>query len=356
MANYSTARWNAFNFKVGEMMKQPEFKSKPSTALMKFLKNRNFLIPASVYEQVLGTKQTDQDTVYVQLLNKQAVGTGSARAYNHTGSINDSTRVEAKFTTYTTDFTYSIKAADRNIWGLADMVSAQILSACIDLHGAIETALMTNLNTNKSQVERYTAAGSGTLRSGVWDATNHIFQIANTDYDLWMQRARGFMREQYYKNGLFEAIVDETLGQKGEYLIQQGQGNNANLGWQAAGINGDITQELTLDSGYVGMGYIFPVGGIGILDWIPSLNKQSWGTPEGAGGFYHSIPDPLGSGLTFAVHEYYAGADNQNVAGETQDVNVHVEISVDLAPVIAPMSTAKASPVFKFGVLSAGGN
>lgn len=351
MANYSTARWEAFQYKLNELMQKPEFKYKPSPALMKFMKNSDFLIPASEKERVLGVKQSDQDTVYVNLLNKQSITTGSARAYNHTGSINDSTREELSFTTYAADFTYSKKATDRVIWAEAEMVSAQMLSAIIDLHSAIETALMTNLNTNKSQVERYTAAGSGTLRSGTWDATNYILQIANSDYDLWMQRSKGFMREQYYRDGQFETIVDETLNQKAEYLIQQGQGNSVNFGWQALGLMGDVTQELTLDAGYVGMGYIFPVGSIGIVPWIPRMNRQGFGDPGAAGGFYTSMPDPLGSGLTFAVHEYYEGADNNSAAGETQDVNVHVEISVDLAPLVAPMSTANASPLFKFGVL-----
>ena len=112
------------------------------------------------------------------------------------------------------------------------------------------------------------------------------------------------------------------------------------------------TQELTLDSGFIGEGYIFPVGGIGIVPWIPRMNREGFGSSDSVGGFYTSIPDPLGSGLTFAVHEYFGGADNQNAAGETQDINVNVEISVDLAPLVAPMSTSNAAPVYKFGILS----
>ena len=37
---------------------------------------------------------------------------------------------------------------------------------------------------------------------------------------------------------------------------------------------------------------------------------------------------------------------------ETQDINVQVEISIDLGPVDAPMSTANANPITKFGLLS----
>jgi len=351
MANYADNRWTAFQYKLNELMNMPEFKHKPSPVLMKYLKNTDFLIPASEKERALGVKQSDQDTVEINLINKQSISTGAARAYNHTGSINDGQKAAVTFTTTAADFTYSKKGADRTIWELADQVSKQIRSAAIALHDQIETTLLARLNTVKSQVVQTTTPTNP--RSGVWDYTNYIFGVTNAEYDLWMQKVRGFMREQYYKGGVFDVVLDETLWQKGEFLVQQGAGNSTNLAWQNAGLDpgNSPTQELTLDSGYEGMGYIFPVGTIGILPWIPQLNRSGDGHPGDAGGLYTTIPDPLGSGLTFAVHEYYAGADNDSGAGETQDVNVHVELSVDLGPVEAPESTSNANPVYKFGVL-----
>ena len=348
MANYDGARWAAFQYKLSELMNKPEFKFKPSPALMKFKEFSGFLIPASEKERILGVKQTDQDTVSVNIINKQSISTGSARAYNHKGSINDSTTETLTYTTYAGDFTYSVKAADRLIFSQSEIVAKQMLSTIIALHEAIETALLANLNTNKSQV-----VNSLTPKSGTWDAANFLFGIANTDENVWMQRVRGFMREQYFK-GTYAAILDEVLWQSAEFNIQQGAGNASNLAWQAAGINpGDQpTQELTLDDDFVGEGYIFPVGTIGIDDWIPRLNRDGFGASGAIGGFYTKMLDPLGSKLVFAIHEYQAGADNQSAAGETQDVNVHVEISVDIAPLVAPMSTANQSPVYKFGLLS----
>lgn len=346
MANYADSRWAAFQYKVSEMMQRPEFKFKPSPALMKYLKNTDFLIPASEKERVLGVKQSDQDTVELNFINKQTIATGSARAYNHTGSINDSTKVTASFTTYAADFTYSLKSSDRTSWELADIIAKQIRSASIALHASIETAALARMNTYKSQV-----VTSAAPKSGTWDAVNHVFGIAQTDKDLWMQKLKGFMREQYYRGVGFDAVVDEYLYQLGEHLIQQGQGNATNLGWQSVGLMADVTEELTTDAGYVGMGYAFAEGTIGVIPWIPKLNRQNYGDPGKVGGLYTTIPDPLGSGLTFAVHEYQEAADNQNGAGETQDVNTHVELSIDLAFVEDVMSTANASPIFKFGLL-----
>lgn len=225
------------------------------------------------------------------------------------------------------------------------MQADQIMSAVIALHEEIESGQTTWLNTNKSQVVK-----SVTPRSCGWDNTNFKALITATDYSRWMQRIKGFMREQKY-NGNYQAIVDEALYQEGEYLVQQGQGNSTNLGWQAMGLKGDVSQNITVASGSTGSGFIFPAGTVGIIPWIPQLNRKNFGDASQIGGFYTTLKDPFGSGLVFAVHERYEAADNQNTSGETQDVNVYVEISVDLAPIKAPMSTANESPIFLFDVL-----
>jgi hypothetical protein len=56
--------------------------------------------------------------------------------------------------------------------------------------------------------------------------------------------------------------------------------------------------------------------------------------------------------MTFAVHEYATGADNDGAGSETQDVDIEVEVSVDLGPLKAPMSTSNASSIFKAGKLN----
>jgi hypothetical protein len=350
MSNYSTARWSAFQYALDQMMAKPEFAYKPSPTLQKYLKNTGFLISASEKERILGVKQSDQDTVQVNLLNKQATTAATARAAAHTGNINDSTLTTATFSTKAAKFKYSIKGSDRTIWTLADQVAAQVRSACIDLHGVIETALLATLNTSKSQ-----EVVSLTPKSGLWDATNFIFQVYNADSDLFLQKIKGFMREQYLRGGVYDVIFDEGLYQKAESIIAQGAGNSTNLAWQGMGIDALVSQELTVDENYSGMGYIFEPGSIGILPWIPKLNRTpgGFGDTYASGGFYYSIPDPLGSGLTFAVHEYATAADNASNAGETQDIDIQVEISVDYAPIIPTLSTANKSGVYKFGVVGA---
>ena len=345
MANYSTARWEAFQYKLNELMNKPENKHAPSPTLMLRLRNTDFLIGASEKERAIKTKKSDQDTVYVNILKLQSISTGSARAAAHTGSKNDSERTTANFTTYDADFAFSMKSSQRTIWSQAEQYAQGLLSAAIALHAAIESDMVTALNTNRNQ-----SVISETPQSCGWDASNFIAQIAGADKERWMQRLKGFMREQYY-NWPVDAIVDEYLYQEAVHVLSQGGGNATNYGYQAEGLGLSVSQGLTLPSGYDGVGFAAPVGSLGVLPWIPEMNEQGFGDPGSVGGFYTKIPDPLGSGLEFAVHERYVAADNENTDGETQDINVHVEVSVDLAPIDAPMSTSNANPVNKFGLL-----
>lgn len=346
MANYADSLWLAAQYKLDEMMQKPEFKHKPSAALSVFLKNTNMLIPASAREAAWNQKPSDQVPVTVKNLAKHTVALGAARAYNHTGAIGDSMTVTPTYTTYSRKFKYSVKQADRNVFALAEMIAAEVRSAAIDLHAGIETALMANLNTNKSQV-----VADLNPQSGTWDAANFLFGVLNADKAQYFQYLKMFMGEQYY-GGSFDVINNMRAMAQAMYLGQQGQGNATNLGWQIDGLNMVASTELANAAGYDWMSYIIPEGTIGILAWIPTLNRQGFGETFRVGGRYSTIADPLGSGLTFAVHEYAVGADNQADAGETQDIDVEVEISIDLAPIIAPMSTANASPIFKAGQLS----
>jgi hypothetical protein len=250
------------------------------------------------------------------------------------------------FTTYSAAFKYSVKQADRVIWNEAEMVAKQILSAAIALHSDIESDALAQLDTDKSQEVVSTSPQGGT-----WDESNYIFQVASADNDRFMQRVKGFMRQQYYR-GMIDLVVDEYLLQEAEYLLAQGAGNSANTQFQAMGLDPVGTTESIVSGDYMGMGYAFEKGTIGMVDWIPNLNRQGFGDTFKNGGLYTTIPDPLGSGLTFAVHEYATGADNNSTYGATQDVDIEVEISVDIAFEEAPQSTANASPIFKFGVQS----
>jgi hypothetical protein len=345
MANYTDSVEAAANYKLNEMMLKPEFKVKPSAALSVFTKNTNFLIPASERERQWNQKPSDSTTVTVKTLNKQSTTNASARAAAHTGSINDSSTVNATYTIYAQKFKYSIKQADKDIFMLGEMIAAQFRSAFIDWHERVETALISSLDTNRSQ-----AVVSVTPQSGTWDNSNFWFGVSNSERDFYFQHIQSFMREQYY-NPTYDVINNVGADIVMAQIAQQGGGNSTNLGWQLPGIDGVVSTGFANETGYDFMSYILKQGTIGILPWIPTLNRQGFGDIFQEGGKYSTMPDPLGSGLTFAVHQYATAADNATPA-ETQDIDIQVEISCDLAPFYAPETTSNANPVFKVGLLT----
>jgi hypothetical protein len=345
MANFADSVWNAAQYKLNEMMQKPEFKHKPSAALSVFLKNTQFLIPASERERLWNQKPSDSIGVTIKTLDKQTTTAASARAAAHTGNNNDATTTTATYVTYAQKFKYSIKESDKHVFNLAEMVAAQIRSASIALHAVVETAYLALLNTYKTQV-----VVSSSPQSGTWDGTAFIFEVNSSQANFYFQRLIAFMQEQYY-SGNFDVVNNMAASISAGQLVQQGQGNQTNLGWQMMGLNMVTSTEYTNPTGYTQASYIIPEGTIGVLPWIPDLNRRGFGDTFGNGGSYRTMPDPLGSGLTFAVHEYATGADTNSTYGETQDIDIQVEISVDLAPVIAPMSTSNLTPIVKAGLL-----
>ena len=345
MANFADAVWNAAQYKLSELMQMPEYKRKPSAAVSIFQKNTDFLIPASQRESAWNQKESDQRVVEISTINKQASNAVTARAAAHTGNNGDATKTTVTYVTRGEKFKYSIKQADGHVFTQAEMLAKQLLSAIHNLHDTLETYLVTYLNTYRSQV-----VVSSSPIGGAWDSANYVFEVAYADRDLFYQKVKGFMRQQYY-GGQFDMLSDEWGTQKAEFLIQQGQGNSSNLAWQMLGLNGYNSQEITLGTNQLTTDYIVPVGTIGLLNWIPKQNREGFGDTFLVGGAYRSLPDPLGSGLVFAVHEYASAADNNATYGETQDIDVQVEITTDIAPVKAPMSTSNLTPIFKVACL-----
>ncbi len=347
MANFADVVWNAAQYKIPEIMQRPEFKHKPSSTLLALKQGGAMLIPASERERIWATKASDSQTVEAYMLVKQATTAVTARAAAHTGNNNDGSKTTLSFVTRGRTFKHSIKQADKNVFSIGEALAAQLRSAAIDLHGTLETYFLGLLNTNKSQVVVSTSP-----KSVAWDDTNYIAQISAGSENVPFQKIRGFMREQYY-DGQLMSVLGEYLYQKAEFLMQQGNGNATNYGWQLQGLGLAPSQEITADAGYMDMGYVWPMGTVGFLDWIPRLNRNGFGDTFQVGGKYRTMPDPLGSGLMLAVHERATAADNNATVGETQDIDIEYEVSIDVAFLKAPMSTSNASPIFKFGLLEA---
>ena len=339
MANYTATQLLNARFRFNEMFKRPEMRPKPNPVLELAMRETNMLVPA--FESI---KNSDNRTKKTHILNRASTTSGTARTHSHTGAVGDSSIATLTWVTRSRAFKMSAKMGDRNEESWAEMFANRLLTAIMDLHEDIETYAVAWLNTNKSQVVQ-----SLTPKNVTWDATNYLAKVAAADQDWFTMYAKSFMAQQHYSWGL-DCVADARLYALVEQALNQGGGNSTNLGFQAGGIEYvPSIDDLTNPTGVNASGYLIPKGTFGIIPWIPRVNRENYkkGIYE-----YSNIGDPMGTGLVFAVHSYTAGADNSSTFGETQDVNIFYEVSIDFTLVKSMISTSNETPIFKIGLLN----
>ena len=95
---------------------------------------------------------------------------------------------------------------------------------------------------------------------------------------------------------------------------------------------------------------------VAMIPWIPKQNRKPLNMEKAMSfnGDYGSISIPE-LGVDFAIHAYAERAVNSGNNGETQDLTMNFEISVDFAYASAPLSAlrgANDSVIYTAGVLS----
>lgn len=342
MPNYGASVLAKAQVMLNQRFQQAEMRMKPSSTFMMLLKNRNFLVPDL---KELRTREDRPTKAYLK--NRAQRAAGSTRTHNHTGAVADSTEIDITYDTYSDVFQTSLKRADNNLLSDAEILSHEIENAFINLHESIETALVAWLDTNKNQVS---APPSGTLKRATFNATNDVYEIASGDSDEFISIMKSVFRQEKYSSGMFDGVFDSTLVSRDEFKANQGTGNSTNLGYQYMGI--DVMESIEIsDANYLnGLGFAWPMGMAGILDWIPRQNRSGKGDFETVLGGFGSITDPM-TGLQFAVHGYTERGDTSASNGNSQDEITEWEVSIDLSPNYAEITTANQTPIFAFGQL-----
>lgn len=92
---------------------------------------------------------------------------------------------------------------------------------------------------------------------------------------------------------------------------------------------------------------------IGAIPWIPMQNRKALNPTLATSynGDYGMIPVPE-LGTNIAIHSYGERADNSAVNGETQDVTINIELSIDFGFVPAPLSVSTETVIFTSGILA----
>lgn len=314
---------------------EAEMRKKQSAALLMAMKNNDVLIPS---HRILRTR--DDRAVSAYIMKRSQRTPASARAALHTGNRGDSFELAMSWETFADPFSMSVKQLDNNVFSFDQAFANELRNAAINIHEAIETAGIDYLIANRTQVNAATAGGS-------FNAANDAFEIAATDQERFYQIAKSMMRQNKYK-GMFDVIASPKTFIDAEFYLNQGNANAVNTAFQFAGLN--IAESIELeDANYPGgISLIMPEGNFGVLPWIPKQNREGWGDGElNEVGRFMSLPDPLGSGMDFALSVYAKREDNSAANGQAQDVTLQFELSVDVAWVLAPLSTATESVVYE---------
>ncbi|MFA6619307.1 MAG: hypothetical protein WCT23_09600 [Candidatus Neomarinimicrobiota bacterium] len=335
MANYAASLKQKAQLRLNEMMQMPEFRYKSNPALMLALKNSGITLPA--YNDYLNGKSSDQRDVETLMIIRSSEDLGTARAYNHTGSLGDSAATALTWNTFTRTFKYTLKQEDRNQFNATEIFAKQLYNAFIDINNGIGTAAQAFLSTNKNQVSVSSPKGA------TWDATAQAYVIDAVDQERYIQKIKSIMRQDYF-NGMYDVIADSLKYQDLEHYAAQGSGNETNYGYQYSGLNIAESTEMDVPDGYNGGAYIMPVGTFAALPWIPKKNIEGWGSYNDSIGGYGTVVDPI-SGLTMAYHQYASGADNDTSGSETQDVDFQCEVSIDLGFTTAPINVTNKSVI-----------
>jgi hypothetical protein len=340
VANFSPSNLVKAQALLKQRFNEAELRRKQSAALAVAMKNQDLLIPG---HQQLRTRE--DRTVEAYIMKRTSRTTGTARAYNHTGTRGDSMAVALTWSRFSDVFTLSLKMMDNNIFSFEQALANSIYNTALNLHSSIETAGINYLKANRTQVN---AGGP----SGSFNGTNFAYEIALANKPRYSQIAMAMMNKNKYV-GAVDVIASPEIYLDAQFYASQGTNNATNYGFQFAGLNYIQSIELA-DSNYAaGVSMVIPEGLFGVLPWIPKQNREGSGDYNSVLGGYGSIPDPLGTGLDYALHAYAQRADTSASNGDTQDVVMEFELSIDIAWLTAPLSVANETPIFEVAQLSA---
>lgn len=342
-AGYTTSLLLAAQAKLAQRFQAPEFKHEMYYLIRLMLDRGRNLLQNGTYEAY---KTSDQRVVYGYVFAKRSIAAGSARAGNHAlVALGDTQQVTITNTIVSANYGTTLKTGGRNLFTRAETLAADLQSASISINDTIEAAIATYLSTYKTQVN---GADGGHAKFGAWDGTKFAWEVPAVSEKWFIQYIREIMGINDY-TGPLDLVCDPSAFALIQQYMQQGSSNETNTGWQFENLN-IVKSRRVADTDYNGTVYAMPSGTVGMVNRIPTENKEGF---VGKEVNYDNMPDPFGTGLDMAVHYYESAYDGNAAGSETQDLTFEYENSTDYGLVKAPLSGgATYSTIYKFGLLA----
>lgn len=343
MANFDTGNLLTAQTIINKKYATPEMRMKPSPAFALLLRNTGF-----IGEDVTTLKTRDDRPFEVHLLSRTKRTSGSSRAYNHTGTLDDSMKVTPTWTTKSDKTAISLKLLDKSVHDFNTVLANKLEQCMMNIIEDEETAAIAYLAAQKTQYSATLQSGTGTFNT-----TNDTFEIAAENKLKFYQHLKSIFRQNKHTTQL-DVIADPLMYIESQHLAAQGAGNNTNTNYQFdPSLN--IVESIELaDNNYTnGLVIAMPKDSVGALTWIPKQNRQGWGDYNSYVGGYGTMRDPWGLGLLFAVHGYASRTDTSATNGDTQDVTMEFEVSLDVSFNKAPLSGSNSETIiYQAGLIS----
>lgn len=321
MANFSVGNLLTAQTMVADKYKSPEMRMKPAPAFGLLSSNDNFLV---VGAETLKTR--DDRAIEAHLLSRTKRTAGSARAHNHTGTIDESQKVTLSWTTKSDKFAISLKLLDASVFDFNTVLANKMEQACMNILEDKETEAIAYLVAQR-------ATQQPSLKGASFTAINDAIEISAANATSFLQRVKSVMKQNYF-GGLIDVIADSNMQISFNQQAAQGAANSTNLAFQFPGAT--IVESVELDDVNYASGIVLamPQGSVASLNWIPKQNRQGWGDYNSYVGGYGSFNF---MGHQFAVHGYATRADTSASNGNTQDVTMEFEVSCDSSFNKAPL-------------------
>lgn len=348
MADYTSSALLAFQSKVNKKYNAAELRELQNPILRQAL-GYSDLIVANASK----IKESDKRTVYGYFLKKTAAVNGTARTYAPTGVQGDSGQITLSWVTFSETLGINMQVGADNVFDTMTLLDHQLMDKQRILRERIGTYIVTQLHSNRTQ----TAPTTTGIRNSSWNGVNFAFENAADQLNLFFENAASVMRQNKYYDKL-DVVADPIIAKTARFNQFQGAGNAQNLAFQFQSYNPNgIMEHSTLGNEVAteyanGTALVLPAASFSVIPWIPKINRDGFGDYESFNGGFGTIPDGAGQPLTYAVRGWQSKADTSSAGGTVQDIHMDLELSVDIAFNVAPISVSGETAIYEFGQMA----
>ena len=352
MANYATSVLVKGQALATKQYNEAEQRRQMPSVMELALKNQHISIPDAQALRVSPLR-----TVDVNYMKNITAGTATAKAYNHSGGIGDSVKINVNYLQTVETFSLPRKIAYNNFVTYTQMYANQYMMAWKNLKTRQDILALAYLYSVRNQLDattmqaRLATAGLGNY----WDATTGALALPSGMTNLFIAQLKAAMEASYY-TGEYDVICDVQKALQFENYMNQGAGNFSNTSWQFAGCTFARTQQV-IDSNYtLGSTLAMPKGAFAGLCWNEGLNVKGVFQDEGGPvGILTTANDPFGSSAVADLSVYTQRADTSSdtTGGSPEDIVDQFELTLTMGYIVPPLSLSLDSTVLEVSELAA---